>query len=276
MQRHCGAAGRCNPQRGRAARDRRLPVCRQHGGDRQWQCAVHQRRSPRGVVGRALLLFRELQNCTFSENHAKDDGGAFNSQAGWKSFINCTFSGNRTDGASGNWGGALYLNTATNHWFDHCTIVTNRGSTGGIYVNDTNNNVRLYSTIIAHNVDVPTGAIGDLQGTIREMDYCLVTEAAAGYTLADATPVGNLANGTNPKLGPLADNGGPALPGGFALLTHALAADSPALDQGWNRLALATDQRGPGNPRESPVGEPDIGAFEYVAPPPGETLLMVR
>jgi len=58
-------------------------------------------------------------------------------------------------------------------------------------------------------------------------------------------------NGVDPKIGALADNGGPTL-------THALLAGSPALSAGASDPAVTTtDQRG--EPRESP---PDIGAFE--------------
>ncbi len=57
-------------------------------------------------------------------------------------------------------------------------------------------------------------------------------------------------NGVDPRIGTLADNGGPTL-------THALLAGSPALSAGASDAAVTTDQRG--EPRESP---PDIGAFE--------------
>ena len=67
----------------------------------------------------------------------------------------------------------------------------------------------------------------------------------------------------DPKLGPLANNGGPTQ-------TMALLTGSPAIDAGSNALAnaagLTTDQRGPGFPRivNSTV---DIGAFEYSLQP---------
>jgi len=54
----------------------------------------------------------------------------------------------------------------------------------------------------------------------------------------------------DPRLGVLADNGGPTL-------THALVAGSPALSAGAADAGVTTDQRG--QPRETP---PDIGAFE--------------
>lgn len=57
-------------------------------------------------------------------------------------------------------------------------------------------------------------------------------------------------NSVDPKIGALANNGGPTL-------THALLADSPALSAGGAVAGITIDQRGAA--RENP---PDIGAFE--------------
>jgi hypothetical protein len=60
-------------------------------------------------------------------------------------------------------------------------------------------------------------------------------------------------NNTDPKLGPLANNGGPTL-------TMALLSGSPAIDAGHTSLAPATDQRGVPRPFSLAA---DIGAFEF-------------
>ncbi|MEP7038175.1 MAG: carboxypeptidase-like regulatory domain-containing protein, partial [Acidobacteriota bacterium] len=69
----------------------------------------------------------------------------------------------------------------------------------------------------------------------------------------------------DPKIMPLADNGG-------ATQTHKLMSDSPAINAGSNALAvdqnntaLTTDQRGAGFPRIND-GTVDIGAFESSSP----------
>lgn len=67
-----------------------------------------------------------------------------------------------------------------------------------------------------------------------------------------AVPPDTLAG--DPRLLPLADNGGPTR-------THALAADSPAIDAGANPEGLVHDQRGEGHARLSGAAV-DIGAFE--------------
>ncbi|WP_315852680.1 choice-of-anchor Q domain-containing protein [Tautonia plasticadhaerens] len=65
----------------------------------------------------------------------------------------------------------------------------------------------------------------------------------------------------DPRLGPLADNGGPTR-------THAPLADSPAVDTGVDALSvgldgmpLSNDQRGPGFPRRGGTAV-DAGAME--------------
>ena len=81
--------------------------------------------------------------------------------------------------------------------------------------------------------------------------------ADATYNLEDANTCGfstatNLIN-TDPKLGPLQDNGGPTQ-------TRALAADSPAIDNVRVNTGVIVDQRG----FTRPVGPwADIGAYEY-------------
>jgi hypothetical protein len=70
--------------------------------------------------------------------------------------------------------------------------------------------------------------------------------------IASNTPAGD-DTFPDPKLGPLADNGGPTL-------TMALLPGSPAIDAGNTSLAPATDQRGFSRPAGRAA---DIGAFEY-------------
>ncbi len=81
----------------------------------------------------------------------------------------------------------------------------------------------------------------------------LVQVPDASVTLVGA---GNL-TGVDPKLLPLAFNGGPTR-------THALSAASPAINTGSNLLGLATDQRGAGFPRTL-ITFTDMGAYELSA-----------
>src|SRR5206468_417447 len=66
--------------------------------------------------------------------------------------------------------------------------------------------------------------------------------------------------GTDPLLGPLANNGGPTL-------TYAPQVGSPVIDAGSNPAGLTTDQRGTGFARVSGLAT-DIGAFEQQSSTP--------
>jgi hypothetical protein len=108
-----------------------------------------------------------------------------------------------------------------------------------------------------------------------EIDSSIIAQAdapvfAADVVLADGPGGEIFASGSNnlirtqvgfptvlksdPLLGPLANNGGPTP-------THALASNSPAINEGANPRSLATDQRGASYQRVA-GGRADIGAFE--------------
>ena len=124
------------------------------------------------------------------------------------------------------------------------------------------------STIIAGNlnsdVDFVTGAINSFES--GGFNLIGTGNAVAIFDAArDATGV------VDPLLGPLADNGGPTLPDGSKMLTHALLAGSPAINAG-DLAAVAGEA---GVPEFDQRGEPfgrvvggriDIGAFEYQTP----------
>lgn len=107
------------------------------------------------------------------------------------------------------------------------------GVTGGSLVN----------TLLATNAPG-----GNSSGLLTDLSHNLSSDASCSFT-----NVGSL-NNTGPKLGPLADNGGPTL-------TIALLPGSPAINTGNTTLAPATDQRGLPRPSGADV---DIGAYEYV------------
>jgi hypothetical protein len=112
----------------------------------------------------------------------------------------------------------------------------------------------LLNTLLASN----TPANGS--GTITDAGHNLSSDGSCVFT-----SIGSL-NNTDPKLGPLANNGGPTM-------TMRLLPGSPAIDAGDNTAAPPTDQRGV--PR--PVGLAcDIGAYECSPPilattPPTQT-----
>src|SRR5690606_26635411 len=111
------------------------------------------------------------------------------------------------------------------------------------------------NSIIADNKGDTQCYLGwDTEGTIHA-SYSLIE---GGLGCVNGTDTNNLTS--DPKLGPLQDNGG-------STFTHALFDGSPAIDAGSNAAALdaagqplTTDQRGTGFPR-SLGSAVDIGAY---------------
>lgn len=164
---------------------------------------------------------------------------------------NSTFSANSASTA----GGAIAFVGKNILRIENSTLTSNSATSeaGGLYSDFTNvNTIDLESTIVFGN-NAPANP------DIRMFFVASKLEAknsaignSNSFTYVDLG--GNLPFGTNVKLGPLADNGGPTK-------THALLLGSPAMDQGSNPGALDSDQRGSGFARVSGPAA-DIGAFE--------------
>jgi hypothetical protein len=118
----------------------------------------------------------------------------------------------------------------------------------------------IQNTILAAN----TSGVGDVYGDVGSGGNNLIgnTNGSGGWTASDLT--GNSAAPLDPKLRPLANNGG-------LTFTLALLPGSPAIDQGSG--GPTTDQRGRARPFDvSAVANTsggdgrDIGAFEFTPP----------
>jgi hypothetical protein len=124
---------------------------------------------------------------------------------------------------------------------------------GGGIAHDAIGAITINSTIVARNHDSSGPATPDLFGDVAA-DFSLIGNSAGGIATGAHNLVGTAAHPIDPKLGPLANNGGPTK-------THALLPGSPALNAGANVDGLTFDQRGHGFNRV--VGSaPDIGAYE--------------
>jgi hypothetical protein len=118
------------------------------------------------------------------------------------------------------------------------------------------------NTIVAQNMVVPGGSNSDVNGIFVSQGHNLIGSGGGiGFVNGvNGDLVGTFLNPIDPKLGPLANNGGPTK-------THALLAGSPAIDRGDNTGVPATDQRGAGFPRVKDgnfdgTAVVDIGAIE--------------
>jgi hypothetical protein len=213
--------------------------------------------------GGGLYLNSEtlIRNCTISGNQiGEGDGGGVLHEGGPLTVENTTISGNTTLGSGG--GLMLKSGTATVR-VRNSTIAFNtafndfgNGVGGGIAISAGSIHVTLQSTLVADNAVGMGGLHPDLSGSAVAIN-CLVENTSGTTFLAGSA---NNVTGADPRLGPLANNGGPTR-------THALLAGSPAIDAGLDFAGQPTDQRGPGFARV--VGhDADIGAFEVQTPPP--------
>jgi hypothetical protein len=221
-----------------------------------------------------------LTNSTVSGNTASAGGGIFNSVVGGLTLTNSTVSSNT--GANSGGGifnsGVLQLTSVT---------VTNNRSTntgctdcaGGIFDNGATS--ILNSTIVAGNTAANASASPDFRGAVSSIQnsYNIIgnNQGTTGITNGTSgNQVGTPASPIDPRLAPLADNGG-------ATQTHALMFNSPAIDKG-SSFGLTTDQRGfdrPVNlddttyPNATNGDGSDIGAFEAQSAPAAPTAATV-
>ncbi len=185
-----------------------------------------------------------ISNSTFANNSASGlGGGLINGSGASVSISNSTFSGNSS--AQGG-GGISNGGTVT---ISNSTFANNSapgGSGGGLFNSST---ISIGGSIVANNAG--SNCTNIFSGTITSAGYNLESGTDCGFT-----GTGDLQN-SDPKLGPLASNGGPTQT--MALLKGSPAIDYIPLSSG---LCPTTDQRGhkrPDNPRESAC---DIGAYE--------------
>lgn len=198
-----------------------------------------------------------LTNCTVNGNTCGFLGGGI--RGGTATLTNCTVSGNSA--ASGGGIGA------TNATLLNCTVVENIAQAGGGLFHQFDpffpGVFSVKNTIVALNLIKVGGSGSDINGAFASQGHNLIGDSIGGTGFTNGLNgdlVGTNFNPIDPKLGPLANNGGKTK-------THALLAGSRAIDAGDNAGVPATDQRGLGFPRRKDgnfngVAVVDIGAFE--------------
>ena len=203
-----------------------------------------------------------IVGCTFAKNTAQANGGAVYNDSGSLTVRNSTLVGN-----SAAIGGGIYNQGYGNGYTGNATVTTSTLSDnsapngGGIYNQGTNNGrgLLILEDTILYSANTTPGAnlISTGPGaSVTSHGYNLSSDNANGLL----TAAGDQIN-TDPKLGPLQDNGGPTQ-------TMALLPGSPAWDKG-KSFSLTADQRGSPRPVDIPSisnasgGDgSDIGAVE--------------
>ncbi|MCB0071043.1 MAG: hypothetical protein KDE20_06275, partial [Caldilineaceae bacterium] len=227
-----------------------------------------------GILNRGDLI---LESVTVSGNSAQFGGGIRN-DGGGLTIVDSTISGNSAPGAQGEGGGINNGNGGTMSLLNS-TISGNTAGYSGAGISSQNARNTLRSATVAANSILPaatqligsgihigvwgslemrntlvadnTGGSADLNlmfGTFVDGGHNLVESTSGRDTVVDGSN-GNIV-GVDPKLGPLADNGGDTQ-------THKLLSGSPAIDSG--DTSLPADQRAKSRPFGS---ADDIGAYE--------------
>jgi hypothetical protein len=152
----------------------------------------------------------------------------------------------------------------SNHVIVSCTIISNavglgggRDGLGGGICFDVLMQPTFVNDLVAQNVGPRFWLLGagpDIIGSVTSLGHNLIgtTNGTDGFTMPGDL-VGSLELPLDPKLGPLADNGGPTW-------TMALLPSSPAIEAGATPGQPSIDQRGVVRPQGRAA---DIGAYEF-------------
>jgi CSLREA domain-containing protein len=195
-----------------------------------------------GIASSADLT---VTRSTFADNSSSISGGGIYQAPSFidASVTNSTFSGNTSD----LFGGGIYSTSenrlnVTNSTFSNNAASGSGAAGGGIYQAAGAGTVTLKNTIVANST-----AGGNCSAGITNGGNNLDSGATCGWGSTNGSQ-----SNANPKLGPLASNGGPTK-------TMALLPGSPAIDAGADPGCPATDQRGKPRPQGAHC---DIGAYE--------------
>jgi hypothetical protein len=209
--------------------------CNQHGG---------------GLASEASSLMNIIGS-TIKNNSSMFGGGVDSTNNSQFVLANSTLGGNSATIADGGIRASGAPSGAPLSHLTNLTVADNSAPRGGGVKVDSGN-VSAKNTIIA---DSPSG--NDCDGPIASQGYNLSSD----NTCFSSSPSPTDLVLTDPKLGPLQDNGGPTE-------TRALLEGSPAVDTGNGTNAPTTDQRGISRPQDGDGDGSalhDIGAFEKEA-----------
>ncbi|MBX3689354.1 choice-of-anchor Q domain-containing protein [Dokdonella sp.] len=194
------------------------------------------------TIRRSLLAGNYLADTTCAS------GGAIRSQGPGSSLTieSSTITTNAADSCSG--GGIGFNNGSASITASTITGNSAGASGGNVYKGSSAAILMLTSSVIADGSAPINPDLHGAAGGMTSGGYNLVRNRgdSAGYIASD------LANGTDPRLGTLADNGGPTY-------TRLPQADSVLLDK-YSAACVNSDQRGVTRPQGASC---DIGAVEY-------------
>jgi len=207
-----------------------------------------------GMIDRQIAI----SNTTISGNSANGGGGLYAQTSVGSPFemtlTNVTISGNSAVEGAGILKGrdpstAYFTLTIVNATIANNTLAS--GNSAGGITNSCCGTTFIRNTILSNN----SNANCSNSGTLNSYGFNVDSGSTCGFTAA-----GDQSN-TDPKLGPLHDNGGPTQ-------THALLDHSPAIDAVNTTQCPLTDQRGVARPADGDGDGTficDVGAYELSA-----------
>lgn len=207
--------------------------------------------------GANLLVRRSTISNNTATSTTSGGGGVFVNGSG--QIENSTISG---DTSNRHGGGVAIIDNSADFRLYQVTVTNNQAALrgGGVSRFGANNSVTIANSIFAGN----QGLVGspDFHGAAFSLGFNLIGDGTGStQTGVDAASdlVGDAQSPIDARLAPLADNGG-------VRHTHALLADSPAVDAIGLRtnIVFQTDQRGVARPQGTAR---DIGAFELIPQP---------
>jgi hypothetical protein len=188
-------------------------------------------------------VYSYINNSTIEGNSSKFCAGAYLATTHGSHIANTTVSRNF---ATEHDGGVCTAGSAS---IRSSTIAYNSSTLWSGGLKQFEGNIELQSTILAMNAGPSTTDLYLLNSTASGADNLILT-------VTGNVPAGLIKVSLDPKLGPLAYNGG-------FTKTHMLMPDSPAIGSGNNAEAASSDQRGKGYPRSTgPSYLTDIGAIQ--------------
>ncbi len=219
-----------------------------------------------------------VQNSTISGNSAENDGGGIHNYNGTVTVQNSTISGNTAVGSGGGIFNHYYNGTLT---VQNSTISGNSARDGGGINNGEYSTVYLNHSIVSGNTATGAGNEFNNSGPVTANDFNLFghsgeTDDDAFSGSSDFMGVSDIKatqDGTNTALTAILDTTLAANSG--STWTHALVADSPAIDHVPTSDAdcnpgSSADQRGAARANGDNAGgsDCDVGAYEWGSDPP--------
>jgi CSLREA domain-containing protein len=213
-----------------------------------------------GIANRDGSTMRILRSTIFDNTATDAGGGIANEARGFGRLevdlrlTNSTVSGNSAPIGGGIFNSNFIDEAEATLEVTNSTVANNSATQdgGGIDVNA--GFLALVNSLVAGN-DAPTGpdVLEGPEGAGVGASFSLIGDGSgSGITNTNGNHVGTSGSPIDPKIGPLANNGGPTR-------THALLAGSPAIDAASSADCPAVDQRGVVRPQGAGC---DIGSYE--------------